>query len=580
MKIKMKSLQFENLTKYTFFAPKWWASLLYILGISLIIDIVCYFTVGYHGFGIAFAFPAFFAFVTTKPLASLLGKQVFTWNRSGLMSLAGVIFSACWMIIAFLPNIGLQLAYIFGIGFVLFIRLIVLVAVVDYRIPRMILPSLMPTLASIPCAYWFFGPGVTTPLLVSIFFFGIAALVFLRIFDKPLRRGAGLSAMRFVNVYIGHLTNGTHDMEEYLREISVPCTVPETTFFFHRKEKKDVWFVVPNLHPGPMADIGGSNFPTLVYKHFENSAIVMVSHGCASHDLNMISNSETEKIIEAIQKSIPKEPGKNVASRPIRTTFGAVSCLSQKFGDSILLVTTRSPLVTEDLDYSIGRIVMGEGKSLYKNIGFVDAHNCVEKNGKITYPSTKNGNEYISAAVNAMDAMKDVPMNPFSIGACRLELPYTPKDGFGETGLIVMIVATDNTKTAYVLFDGNNVQPGVREILREHLKKKGYDESEIMTTDTHVVNAKSGMNPVGMIIPPEQIIPHLDEALKIAEADLAPSTVNSATEFCEDVQVFGPGKITQLVALVSGITASLLPYVILIVLVAFFIILTMCLIVL
>jgi len=579
MKIKMRSLQFENLTKYTFFAPKWWASILYILAISLLIDIICFFTVGFRGFGIAFAFPAIFAFVTTKPLASLFGKQVFTWNRSGLMALAGTIFSACWMIVAFLPNIGLQLAYTFGIGFVLFIRLIVLVAVVDYRIPRMILPSIMPTIASVPCAIWFFGLDVTTPLLVSILFFGIAAFVFLSIFDKPLRRGAGLSAMRFVNVYLGHLTNGTHDMEDYLREISIPCTVPETTFFFRRNGKKDIWFVVPNLHPGPMADIGGSNFPTLLYKEFEEEATVLVSHGCASHDLNLISNSETEKIIKAIRKSKPSNSGQNTASRPVRISFGAVSCLSQRFGDSILLVTTRSPLVTEDLDYSVGRIVMGEGKSLYKNIGFVDAHNCVEKNGKITYPSTKNGNEYITAAVNAMDAMHTEEMHPFSVGACRLALPFSKTEGFGETGLVVMIVKTNDTKTAYVLFDGNNVQPGVRDIFRKHLKEKGYDESEIMTTDTHVVNAKSGMNPVGMVTPAEKIIPFLDEALKMAEDDLSPATVTAATEPCEDVVVFGPGKITQLVALVSGISANLLPYVILITLVAFFMVLTMCLLV-
>ena len=580
MKIKIRSLQLENLTKWTFFAPKWWMSLLYILILGAVTEGVCYLATGMLGVGISVAASAFFAFITTKPLCSLLGRQVFTWNRSGLMALAGAVFTICWMIVAFLPHVGLMLAYTFGVGFVFFIRIIVLVAVVDYRTMRMLLPAFMPTIVSMVLAYAIFGPGVTTPLLVSVFFFGIAAIIFLVIFDKPLRRGTGLSAMRFVNVYMGHLTNGTHDMEDYLREISVPCSVPETTFFFRRVGKKDIWFVVPNLHPGPMADIGGSNFPTLLFREFEEEATLLVSHGCASHDLNLISNDETAKIISAIRKSKDGVSYSSLASKPIRSSYGAVSVLSQRFGDSILLVTTRSPEMTEDMDFSIGRIVMGEGKSLYRNVGFVDAHNSVRKAGKITYPSTKEGNEYITAGVDAMNVMSSESMHPFSVGACRVQLPFSKKEGFGETGMVVMVAEVDATKTAYVLFDGNNVYPGVRETLRDAVLALGYAECEILTTDSHVVNEKSGMNPVGMTIPPEKILPFIQDGLKAAEADLAPAEVGASTGLCEDVAVFGPGKITQLVALVSGLSSSLLPYVILIVLVAFFMVLTMCLLVL
>lgn len=580
MKIKIRSLQLENLTKWTFFAPKWWMSLIYILILGAVTETVCYFATGIIGVGTSVAASALFAFITTKPLCSLLGRQVFTWNRSGLMSLAGAIFAICWMIVSFLPDVGLMLAYTFGVGFVFFIRIIVLVAVVDYRTIRMLLPALMPTIISMVFAYLIFGSGVTTPLVVSVLFFGLAAIIFLVIFDKPLRRGTGLSAMRFVNVYMGHLTNGTHDMEDYLREISVPCSVPETTFFFHRNDKKDIWFVVPNLHPGPMAEIGGSNFPTLLFREFENEATLLVSHGCASHDLNLISNDETTKIISAIRKSKKDVRFSNLASRPMRSSCGAVSVLSQRFGDSILLITTRSPEMTEDMDFSIGRIVMGEGRSMYRNVGFVDAHNSVRKVGNITYPSTKEGNEYIKAGVDAMVSMSTESMYPFSVGACQVKLPFTKKDGFGETGMVIMVVEVDSMKTAYILFDGNNVYPGVRETLRDTVLSLGYDECEILTTDSHVVNEKSGMNPVGMAIPSDMIVPFIIDGLKEAENDLSQSEVGASTGLCEDVAVFGPGKITQLVALVSGISSSLLPYTILIVLVAFFMVLTMCLLVL
>ena len=236
--------------------------------------------------------------------------------------------------------------------------------------------------------------------------------------------------------------------------------------------------------------------------------------------------------------------------------------------------------MTEDMDFSIGRIVMGEGRSMYRNVGFVDAHNSVRKVGNITYPSTKEGNEYIKAGVDAMVSMSTESMYPFSVGACQVKLPFTKKDGFGETGMVIMVVEVDSTKTAYILFDGNNVYPGVRETLRDAVLSLGYDECEILTTDSHVVNEKSGMNPVGMAIPSDKIIPFIIDGLKEAENDLLQAEVGASTGLCEDVAVFGPGKITQLVALVSGISSSLLPYTILIVLVAFFMVLTMCLLVL
>ena len=110
-----------------------------------------------------------------------------------------------------------------------------------------------------------------------------------------------------------------------------------------------------------------------------------------NHDLNLISNRETKSITRAIRESLDSVDYTGLASRPVRTRFGTVSILSQRFGDSLLMITTRSPEMTEDMDYSIGRIVMGESKGRYKNIGFVDAHNCMTSVTNIIYPSTKTG---------------------------------------------------------------------------------------------------------------------------------------------------------------------------------------------
>ncbi|HJJ61238.1 MAG TPA: DUF2070 family protein, partial [Methanocorpusculum sp.] len=272
MKIKIREIQPETLTRFMFRAPKWWQSLLIILAIGAVIDLICYASNIGIGLGFAFSIPAAFAILTTNPLVKILGRQEFTWNRSALLALAGEIFAIFWLLTA--PLLGIPFAYVYGLGFVFAIRMIVLVAVVDYHIPRMILPAAMPTLASSACALLLFGSGILMPVIVSVGTFAVCVIAFLLLFDMPLKRSVGLSAMHFVNVFFGHLTNGSNDMEAYFHKISEFVSVPVTTFFFRRENKKDIWFVVPNLHPGPMADIGGSNFPNLLFQEFSNEATV------------------------------------------------------------------------------------------------------------------------------------------------------------------------------------------------------------------------------------------------------------------------------------------------------------------
>jgi putative membrane protein len=136
-------------------------------------------------------------------------------------------------------------------------------------------------------------------------------------------------------------------------------------------------------------------------------------------------------------------------------------------------------------------------------------------------------------------------------------------------GVLVLITEVVGTKTAYVLFDGNNVHMGVREVLRDAVLAVGVSEVEIMTTDSHVVNTISGKNPVGMAIPAEAILPHLLAAVSETIADISPAKVASATGMCRDVEVFGPSRMVQLSATVNAMVTNLLPLSVLLLLVSF-----------
>lgn len=580
----------DSMTRFLFKAPPVMVTILIIIAISFAIDIIFWLT-GFtidsefalsftilgkeiNLFGFAFSIPAILAILITKPLVNISARKVkFTWKRSGLLALFSYFFMIILLLTGFIFGTGF--AYVFGLGFIFAFRIIILCGVVDYRAGRMLIPAIVQSAVGFVIGVFFFGPWIMIPAAVSIVIFGFFMVLLVHYFDLPLKKTCGLSGMEFANVFIG-MIDGSNGMEKYLGKISERVTVPETTFFFKRDNKKDVWFVVPNLHPGPMSEIGGSNFPKLLHDNFTEEAVVMVSHGCASHDLNLISNSETSKIIEAITKSKDNVVFSEKASRPVRSRFGAVSFLSQRFGDSILMVTTRSPDMTEDMDYSIGRIIMGESRGKYSNIGFVDAHNCMLEKGHIIYPSTEEGNEFITGGTNAMNSMLDEEMFPLRVGVSSVKLPYTREQGFGDMELITMVTEADKVKTAYVLFDGNNVKAGVRDILRDAVLKSGVDEAEIMSTDTHVVNTLSGMNPVGFVISPDDILPYVLKTVNEAIADLSDAEVGAATEVCKNVDVFGPGRITQLTALSGSIITNLPIYLAAITIISFLAVMVVC----
>ena len=52
-------------------------------------------------------------------------------------------------------------------------------------------------------------------------------------------------------------------MEDFFREIGEEVYVPEASLFFRRPGREPVIFTVPNVHPGPMGDIGGGNLPQM-----------------------------------------------------------------------------------------------------------------------------------------------------------------------------------------------------------------------------------------------------------------------------------------------------------------------------
>jgi putative membrane protein len=116
------------------------------------------------------------------------------------------------------------------------------------------------------------------------------------------------------------------------------------------------------------------------------------------------------------------------------------------------------------------------------------------------------------------------------------ETPWKPRDGIGPLGIRAATLRVGGQETAYVLIDGNNMEPGLRERIVDAVN--AIEEIEVMTTDTHVVNTVDSVNQVGEAIDSGELIDRITRLIDRARADYEPVAAGMATEHAE-VTVFG-----------------------------------------
>ncbi len=572
-----------QLARFIFTAPSWKRSLVLILLLGFLIDganakawlnlnlaspisftlptvISNYFSLPeqflFSG-TLAFTIPAIAALILTKPLIEYTGKTM-TWNRSALLALACTVLGVIITLSALISSVKLiPMCYAISLGFMFGLRLLVLSAIADYRVPRMIIPALTQSGAGVLIGIFLFSPFFAIIAIVLHIVFGVGFAILIWMIERPLRKAFQVRGLAFINAFIAHMTDGSSKgMENFFREIGEEIFVPQVSFFFRRDAGQEVILTVPNLHPGPMGEIGGGNLPKIIHDNFSEE--ILVAHGCATHDFNLVSESEINKVINALRRSrqgIVYAPG---AGKSGRVTIGSVQVLYQRFGDSVLLVTTRSPHRTEDIDFSIGMTIMAEGHRWFPHVAVVDAHNCMTDLSSPVLLATLTATEYQKAALDAMEACRTAAQYPFRVGVAHQTVPFSREMGFGDLGIQVIVIDVEEQKTAYVLIDGNNMAQGARETLLDEILHV-VDNAEIMTTDSHVVNTITGKNPVGMNVPAQEITPHVLKALNAATEDLIPAEAAASTAQCDHVVVFGSNTISELASTVNAMLVFVAP---------------------
>lgn len=562
----------EGLSKYIVTSPSWIKSLAVIVLLSGCIEVMAMLGSDKNLtdpalFPIAVYFlPAVAALVLTPWLARRFsGKLTYDW--SGLTAVIGLVIS---LFVSLSPillfRFSFPLFFAVSLAFVFAFRMLLLAAVVDYHLRRIVVPALVHSGIAVIGAAPFLGLEFVQLSLLLHISFAVGVLLFITVVERPMKANFKVGPLELANAFLAHLSEGSHKLDDFFRSIGESVVVPQVSLVMQREGKEEIFLTVPNVHPGPLGEVGGSNLPKILHGMLGTSS--MVFHGSASHDFNPVDESEVRKVGSAVIAARPENCGNTGCTRSARYRCGSVEVLAQAFGDTVVAIGTRSPLVTEDLEFSVGFAIMKSGGKYFKNVAFVDAHNCMDAMEDGVHPGTELAMEYTGAADRAFAGTAQREQDRFSAGYAARTFPFSRQDGFGDLGVQVLVVDAGGQTTAYVLFDGNNMQTGARDEIRKRLLAH-VDECEVMTTDTHVVNTISGRNQVGLRVPVDTFYPRVEEAVVEALADAAPARTAGATAWCKGIVVFGSQRISQLASTVNGMMGFLLPVALIILLGAF-----------
>ena len=402
----------------------------------------------------------------------------------------------------------------------------------------------------------FIGPTIFQIILKAIIaavIFVLAIYAFIKIIASPFKKNLGIGVLDLLSLFIAHMNEGSNSLEGIFENMSEAIDTVVTFISFKTENGIKALFISPSVHPGPLGDLGGSNMPTLLANKFD--FFTMVAHGPSTHDFNPIAVSEIDKIETSVKKGLKHVEYSPNASKFVRYRAKKANIGVQFFNDGMVILSTFAPEAVDDIEFGVGLTMMAQSRSKcnVEDSIIVDCHNSFAPESGEVLP----GNAEVFHLIEVIDKIDpDQPKGSIKVGCWHDTMPTLDKqEGIGESGIKIMVIEVDGQKTAYVLFDSNNMEIGFRQEIIDAVSDLDIDEIEVMTTDTHTVNTLSrGYNPVG-IAKRDEIIEYIKKGIVEAIDDLEKVEVGTGTEKIENLNTFGPKNSTELISTISSVVA-------------------------
>lgn len=302
--------------------------------------------------------------------------------------------------------------------------------------------------------------------------------------------------------------------------------------------------IVPYIHPGPFRNVGGSALPNILSVHLrkELGCEVLVAHGVSTHERDLTRSEEAVRVAQVLASNLSVRWALETASPVIRVESCSAQASCQMFGDVALLTLTLSPKSHDDLPEALGDRIMEAASAMGVTAAIVDSHNSILQMDELDDSDVEN---LFQAAVEAIKRAKEAGLYKFSVGVARtVPGEWGLDEGMGPDGVSSLAVRLENGQTCvYVIVDGNNMRSGLREQVVDALRSRGFDEAEVLTTDTHLVNAigatSRGYYPIGERIDEEKFIEYVVKTTESAVLGLGECSASHTRVLVPGLTVLG-----------------------------------------
>ncbi len=406
------------------------------------------------------------------------------------------------------------------------------------------------------------------PVVAIIMFIMLSVSVnyIFRAVSVPFERDLGINGPELLRAFgYDYLTNNSEPMETTLSKIGEMQDVPIEVLVIKNDAGLVAVGVVEYVHPGPFRQIGSSSLPSAIIDHVEQKHGVpaFVMHGSCTHQQNLTSKKDFPIVMAEIDRLIDETEVHDAMSGPHWSDLGKFKVWTLFAGDDVLTISTSAPEFTDDISLDVGRDaadMVRKRLPAIKGVSIVDAHNCINGEAVSVMPGDPEAGEYVGAVSSAVFSTVSNPRMKVSAGVYRaVPEDVRPDEGMGPGGVTALVLDGGNREIVLLSLDGNNMEPGFREEAIRMLKTQGFDDAEVLTTDTHVVNAISlssrGYPPVGQNKPQETMEAIIIAANKARE-NVSPVSMGLGFGEVKNLCTFGERGfdiLTQNIAEAAGI---------------------------
>ncbi|MGC8572057.1 MAG: DUF2070 family protein [Candidatus Micrarchaeia archaeon] len=406
-------------------------------------------------------------------------------------------------------------------------------------------------------------------LVVGLLIFAIISYIILYIIDKPIKGRLNFSG---IDAFASVVQSWLFDVDIKLsNQAGYKMDVPTHTIILKKDNLPKALFYIPEIHYGPVGNIGGSNFPYLlndyITKKYKMHAFIL--HSTVNEDSNPISSSELNIIKKDIDEGIKNAKKLNIKSINYLEGIYNTAKVSILNLDGVDIATfSRAPKVTEDFNIASSKIIKELLNRKNADLVTVELHNSrYESASKDELDGIKPNTPFIYEYIKAIKNMKKIKE------AKELVVGVSSVNFYNKIGrpidlapgpLSTLYIKIGSFKKIMLLFNANNFLPAFRNSIIKYIKEKHNIDAEVLTTDTHYVNSlnRTASNVLGRVTTISMIAPYIDEAVKEALKDASVVDVYYRKNILKNFRVWGldlKNNITNILNYVFNLAKIIVP---------------------